>query len=246
MQLKIIIQNKLKSPEPFFLKNILVFFPEVAFFFVCAHVLLLPLPCSTSWFFSQLKEDCSDWFSVCCRVYGERAKKEIFLIFFFPLLSSWYEGRVKGWMWQCWFPLPWDMSWHVVGLCADTWAPCASIFQAASPLWCEQKAIRVSLKNLVKQVENVILFFCCWTLLPPWLHLPVLAGICREKRNPQGLSCCFRSSSQNITPVKSGLFAEICLNICTVKTLWKMNWSNYWGETLGPGAPRAAWWGKSP
>lgn len=34
MQLKIIIQNKLKSPEPFFLKNILVFFPEVAFFCV--------------------------------------------------------------------------------------------------------------------------------------------------------------------------------------------------------------------
>lgn len=35
MQLKIIIQNKLKSPKPFFLKNIFVFFPEVALFFVC-------------------------------------------------------------------------------------------------------------------------------------------------------------------------------------------------------------------
>lgn len=37
MQLKIIIQNKLKSPKPFFLKNILVFFPEAAFFF-CMHM----------------------------------------------------------------------------------------------------------------------------------------------------------------------------------------------------------------
>lgn len=244
MQLKIIIQNKLKSPEPFFLKNILVFFPEVAFFFCvrmfCYFLYLVQLHgFSPSWRKTAVID------SVCAAECMGKEQKRIYFIFF-PLLSSWYEGRVKGWMWQCWFPLPWDMSWHVVGLCADTWAPCASIFQAASPLWCEQKAIRVSLKNLVKQVENVILFFCCWTLLPPWLHLPVLAGICREKRNPQGLSCCFRSSSQNITPVKSGLFAEICLNICTVKTLWKMNWSNYWGETLGPGAPRAAWWGKSP
>lgn len=98
MELKI-IQNKLKSLKPFFLKNILVFFPEVALFCVCVHVCMICyfLPCSTSWFFFQLKEDGSDWFSVCCRVYGERAKElEILRYFFFFALAVilvWGKGK---------------------------------------------------------------------------------------------------------------------------------------------------------
>lgn len=61
------------------------------------HTLLLPLPCSTSWFLLQLKEDCSDWFSVCCRVSWERAKeKELESFFFFLLAVIMVWGKGKG------------------------------------------------------------------------------------------------------------------------------------------------------
>lgn len=175
-------------------------------------------------------------------MYGKRAKELEIL----PTpLSSWYEGRVAGWMWQCWFPLPWGMSWCVVGL--YTQGPLCSCFSGSL-----SAVNRRQLETAWKSSETggkCHTSFCCWTLLPPWLHLPVLAGVCREKRNPQGFSCCFRSFSQKIIPVKSGLFAELCLWIFVQ---WRLSgrWSegsNYWGEIWGPGVPRAAWWeGKSP
>lgn len=137
MQLKIIIQSKLKSPQPFFLKNILVFFPEVALFFVCA--------CSVTSFtlFNFMvflpAEGRLQWLIQCVLQCMGKEQKSWRIFFFPPLLSSWYEGRVKGWMWQCWFPLPWDMSWRVAGLCADTWGPLGFCFSGSisSLLWTE-------------------------------------------------------------------------------------------------------------
>lgn len=138
MQLKIIIQNKLKSPKSFFLKNVFVFFPEVALFFLHMFCYFLYLV--------QLHGFSSTWRStaviVCVAACMGKEQKSWRYFPPLPLLSSWYEGRVKGWMWQCWFPLPWDMSWCVL----TPEAPCASVFQAASPLCCEQKAIRDNLK----------------------------------------------------------------------------------------------------
>lgn len=141
MQLKIIIQNKLKGPKPAFLKNVLVFFPEVALF--CVYAYSVTSSALFNFMVSPPVEGGLQWLIQCVlqSVLGKSKRKRAgeFFFFFFCLLSSWYEGRVKGRMWQCWFPLPWDMSWCVAGLCADTWGPLCFCFSGSisSVLWTE-------------------------------------------------------------------------------------------------------------
>lgn len=142
MQLKIITQNKLKVPNLAFWKSYFCSSQQVLFS-VCVRVracTVPPLPCSASWFFLQLEEDCSDCLSVCCMACGGE-KQNSWRSFFFFLLSSRCKRRVEGLMWQCWLQLPWDVSWRLAG------DPRAPVFQSASSLRCAQKAVwRHSLK----------------------------------------------------------------------------------------------------
>lgn len=173
IQLKIITQNKRKRPKPcFFEKHTSVLPSSRALFFflfcfTCVCTLCSPLPCSASWFFFHLEEDCGACLGVCCTACsGGRAKEPEWLFSF--LLSPWCEGRVEGWTWQCWLPLPRDVSWRVAGLCADTRGPPCSCFSGSisSVLWTDGSLMRRS-RNLVMQVENVIILF-----FPAELHLP--------------------------------------------------------------------------
>lgn len=247
MQLKIIIQNKLKSSKPAFLKNIIVFFPEVALF--CVYAYSVTSSALFNFMVSPPVEGGLQWLIQCVlQCLGKEQKKKSWRVFFFFLLAVimvW--GKGKGMNVAVLVPTALG---HVLmcggALCRHLRPPVLLFFR--QHLLCAVN--RRQLETVWKSSETggkCHTFFCCWTLLPPWLHLPVLAGICREKRNSQGFSCCFRSSSQKITPVKSGLFAEVRLWIFVQ---WRLGgrWtggSNYWGETWGPGVPRAAGCGKS-
>lgn len=170
MQLKIITENKLKSPKPCFLKKHTSVLPSSCSFYlslcvyVCAHSYLaevLTWSSSASWFFFWLEEDCSDCLNVCptaCWGKSRRAREAFFL----PcVISVWRKDRrtnvtVLGHVLACGRAV----CWHL-----DT--PCSCFSGSISPMLWTEGSLRQS-KNLVKQVENILILFSCWTLSPPW------------------------------------------------------------------------------
>lgn len=136
MQLKIINQNKLKPQNLLFEKHTLVFPAVALFLYLCAHsasstllsfVVFLPagerlqsLPqCLLHSLWGEEQKSWSGFFTSCCP-----------------------HGVREGWKDKCGSAgslLPWNVSWPVVGLCADTWGPLCSSFSSniSSVLWTE-------------------------------------------------------------------------------------------------------------
>lgn len=180
MQLKIIIQNKLKSRKPFFLKNIFVFFPEVALFSVCV--------CSVTSFalFNFMVflpvEGRLQWLIVCAAECMGKEQKSWRYLTPPPLAVILVWGKGKGMNVAVLVPTALGhvlkcgraVCWHL--------RPTVLLF-FRQHLLCAVN--RRQLETVWKSSETggkCHTLFCCWTLLPPWLHLPVLAGICRGKK----------------------------------------------------------------